>query len=215
MTLHRFTQPIVTIDGLGEAIVLPPCDACDSVRRWVEPVVTPRGQREITTSCSECNPPAVGAEAEVVEPIIMPCDACDMGDVDPLCVTDRQAEPVTWRRVAFVRVVEVLPIVGKYGESMDLCQRNTSHIWIDGSDVIAVIMADNGANETSLALPTAEPGGLVVVVERIECPKCDGTMQVDPDDAWMEAHEPSGDGWQGARPSFPCPTCTTPPEVKT
>lgn len=39
------------------------------------------------------------------------------------------------------------------------------------------------------------------------CPVCEGSGTVLADEAWLEANEPIGDGWQGFRPVFPCPRC--------
>lgn len=41
----------------------------------------------------------------------------------------------------------------------------------------------------------------------MDCPKCEGAGVVDYDDAWYEANEPLGDGWQGHRPTRDCDLC--------
>jgi hypothetical protein len=196
MTLHQFTQPIVTIDGLGEAIVLPPLvDFDGTMVLWGE-----------WTEFDVRLPPAVGDEAEVVKW----CRHCKgTGLTRPFPGTTQQAHQLCggtgWRRVAFVRVVKVLPIVSSVCLDPTNAPVRRAHVHSTGG-LVRYCEQDLDlvwGRPVELDLPTAEPGGLVVVVERIDCPTCGGSGSVS-----IGPRVGEGDYWF-------CPTCSTPPEVTT
>lgn len=187
MTLRQFTQPIHDTP-IGEVIVLPPC-IC---KQW--------GVTSSSMPCC-CQQPAAGDKAEVVERW-------------PDCPDDCPVVHV-WRRVAFVRVVEVLQIVHGRGPGWPEFNGLPDRLYVvwppetpglKGQRLLMVRhVAPDGSrwwrrHPADIDLPTAEPGGLVVMVERIDCPTCGGrgTLEADEYEAPAVA---------------PCPTCTTPPEV--
>jgi hypothetical protein len=178
VTLHQFTQPIHDTP-IGPALVLPP--------RWSDGVAYAASLEGV-----EQWTPAVGGEAEVVETWRTP-----YGD--------------KWARVAFVRVRRVLTIydpdtlvdVGLPDEWMP-------HVTVEPTRCSAWFPNNpyrpGDWDDYTLDLPTAEPGGLVVVVERIDCPDCGGRREL-----CCDGDSPMCPPCQ----SSPCPTCTTPPEVTT
>jgi hypothetical protein len=210
MTLHQFTQPIHDTP-IGDVIVLPP--------RWSDDVAY-----AASLEGAEQWMPAVGDEAEVVER----CEVCEGrgwnaghvcgGDEHRCAVRCPEQERCErchwsgWRRVAFVRVRRVLTIYDAHTlVDVGLPDEWIPHVTIDGPRCSAWFpnnpYCSDDWDEYTLDLPTAEPGGLVVVVERIECPTCEGRKAI--------SRHLVRPGVVSIRTADPCPTCTTPPEVTT
>lgn len=170
---------------VGLVAVLPPhdCGATGCLYPYTRP--EPDAVLAVVTKCEQCdgrgwNPWPNGAGDDTTG-----CAYCDCTGYAP---------------PRFVRVLEVWPIVATYEESVALCQREVSHVWIDGGDVLVVRITPLAKPGGVILIPDAEPGGVALLVEWCDCPTCVGAEIVNGRYDRRDGHV-LGD---------PCPTCQSP-----
>jgi hypothetical protein len=165
---------------------------------------------------------AAGLGARMAEPPFTDIDLGDVLAVVERCACDRfggkvpghvygsgwdwvpcQECTATWWRVGTVRVVEVLPVTDDWPVEVP-------SVYIDVESPVSrtwySLSRPDGWN-VPITLPDATPGGVALVLEWTQCPRCLGH-------GWVHGDVHGLDYGYHPTERQPCPTCTGPVNVK-